>query len=116
MWERFGLVGAGGAVSGSGRSLRRRARFAGDGTVGFALRLVAAFTLTLLLVGVVGFLLMDHELRRSQVQSHAAMQQADARTFEAKGAEEETRAAVIREIDEVMDAIARAARVPSRRC
>jgi diguanylate cyclase (GGDEF)-like protein len=88
------------------RGVLRRTRPRDESTAAFALRLILSFTVTLLLVGVVGYLLMDRELRGSQVETQADVQRADVRTFELKGAEEPTIALAIREIDEVMDAIA----------
>lgn len=77
-----------------------------DDSVRFGLRLLLSFGLTLLLVGVVGYALIVRELRSSQINRYAAEQRTDVAVFEAKGRRAPTPAGAIRQIDEVLDAIA----------
>jgi diguanylate cyclase (GGDEF)-like protein len=73
----------------------------------FALRLGASFAAALVLVGVLGYVFMDRELRSTQIDRFAASQRADAATFELFGTTSTTHAAAISRIDEALYMIAR---------
>jgi diguanylate cyclase (GGDEF)-like protein len=80
-------------ASRSGRSLRlsldlrrwlaeRRVAGENDSAFGFGMRLFVAIALTFILIGVVGYVLVDRNLSRRQIDSYAAIQRADADSFE----------------------------------
>jgi diguanylate cyclase (GGDEF)-like protein len=83
-------------------TLRRRL-----GAGGFALRLAAAFTLALVVCGLAGYVVMNHELRSASTAAFAEEHQSDARSFEAIGAHAKTPADALARIDEVLNVMAR---------
>jgi diguanylate cyclase (GGDEF)-like protein len=85
---------------------RRIARENGS-AFGFAARLFVAIALTFALIGVVGYVLVDHNLEQRQIKDYAATQRADARGFEDVAARTSTPTEAIGEIDRLLDAIAR---------
>jgi diguanylate cyclase (GGDEF)-like protein len=92
------------AARGRFRGLLRRR---GDEASGVGLRLLVSFLLSLVLLGAAGYWLMGKELYHAQITSRAAAQRADAVGFQDLGRQALSRAAVIREIDEVIDAVGR---------
>jgi diguanylate cyclase (GGDEF)-like protein len=78
----------------------------GEGTSGFAVRLAISFAVTLAIVGFVGYLYMDRQLRDSHIAQFAAAQRTDAKTFESYAARSPSTSASIKRIDEAMDLIA----------
>ena len=84
----------------------RRRRWAGSGQL-FGARLLISYGLALATVGVVGYLTIDHDLRRSQVDTYAAAQRAHVRSFRSIARLLPRPATAISRIDVVMDAIAR---------
>jgi diguanylate cyclase (GGDEF)-like protein len=73
----------------------------------FGLRLFLSFVVTVALLGFVGYRLILHELRTSQIENYSATQRADANSLEAVGAAAASKADAIREIDEFIDVIAK---------
>jgi hypothetical protein len=73
----------------------------------FGLRLILTFGVTLALVGFVGYRLILHELRTSQIETYSATQRADAVSLESLAAATGSKAEAIREIDEFIDLIAK---------
>jgi diguanylate cyclase (GGDEF)-like protein len=57
--------------------------------VGFGRRLLLAVVITLSVVGGVGYALMAHQLRRSQIADYARVQRADVRSVQAIGRQED---------------------------
>ena len=57
------------------------------GRSGFGMRLFVAHTLSVVLVGGSGYLLLDRALRHWMVEQYATLQQADARSIEASASE-----------------------------
>jgi diguanylate cyclase (GGDEF)-like protein len=84
----------------------RRSGGAGRGEA-FAVRLAASFAAAIVVVGVVGYVFMNHQLRASQIDRFAARQRSDAKTFELYGASSPSHARAMDRIDQVLDAIAR---------
>jgi diguanylate cyclase (GGDEF)-like protein len=83
-------------------SRRRLSAHGGDGGLGFALRLLAGFVLTLGLVQFVGIAIIDRNASGSQIQQYAAMQRSDVRIFERLGRSSLTTQAALRQIGEVL--------------
>ena len=77
-----------------------------DENLAFGLRLLLSFGVTLVLVGIVGYVLIVRELRSSQVGRYAQEQQADVRVFEAKSREVATEDEAIASVAAVIEAIA----------
>jgi hypothetical protein len=73
----------------------------------FAARLLISYAMALALVGVIGYLTIDHDLRRAQVDTYAAEQAADARSFQAITARAGGPAIAILRLDAVMDVLFR---------
>ncbi|MDX6628035.1 MAG: hypothetical protein QOH00_281 [Gaiellales bacterium] len=78
-----------------------------DGAGAFAIRLAVSWAAAIVVVGAVGYVFMNHELRASQLDRFAARQRSDAKTFEFYGAGSPTHARTIDRIDQVLDAIQR---------
>jgi diguanylate cyclase (GGDEF)-like protein len=85
----------------------RRRRNAEGGSFAFALRLVLSFAAALIVVGVVGYWFMDIQLRGSQISRYAAIQKANAQTFEYYGRYAQTPAQATTQISRVVDAVSR---------
>jgi len=85
---------------------RLRAR-ENDSAFGFGARLFAAVALTFALIGVVGYVLIDHNLERRQIENYASAQRADARGFEDVAGRAASPADAIAQIDRLLDAVAR---------
>jgi diguanylate cyclase (GGDEF)-like protein len=85
---------------------RLRAR-ENDSAFGFGARLFAAVALTFVLIGVVGYVLIDRNLEHRQIQNYAAAQRADAQGFEDVAAHADSPADAIAQIDRLLDAVAR---------
>jgi diguanylate cyclase (GGDEF)-like protein len=81
---------------------RRISTRAGDGGIGFALRLLFGFLLTLGVVEFVGFTIIDRNARRSQIAQYAAMQRSDVRIFESISRNSMTTASALVKIDSVL--------------
>ncbi|HZL48564.1 MAG TPA: bifunctional diguanylate cyclase/phosphodiesterase [Solirubrobacteraceae bacterium] len=73
----------------------------------FGARLFVAIALTFALVGAIGYVLVDRNLEQRQITRYAADVRADAHGFEDVGARAASQAEGIREIDRLLDAIAR---------
>jgi diguanylate cyclase (GGDEF)-like protein len=73
----------------------------------FRLRLIATIVLTLAAIGVLGYQSMAHELRRQLTDTYTTEHQADAHAVELIGAGARSRAGGIREIRQLLDAVAR---------
>jgi diguanylate cyclase (GGDEF)-like protein len=78
-----------------------------DASLAFALRLLVSFVAALFVVGVVGYAIMDGQLRSSQIERYAEAQRTDARTFEIVAATSASHQQAIARIDQVLDALAR---------
>ena len=89
---------------GAGVRLRRWSRGTG---ARFGLRLLVSYALTLVVVGVGGYFLINHDLRRAQIATYSADQAADGRSFEAIAGAQSGQAGTIRRIDQVLDIVAR---------
>ncbi len=89
------------------RLAERRVAAENGSAFSFGARLFAAITLTLVLIGVVGYVLIDRNLEHRQIESYAANLRADARGFEESGARASSPAEAIGESDRLLDAIAR---------
>lgn len=68
------------------------------------MRLALSFAATLVIVGIVGYLFMNRQLRQSQIARFAATQRANAATFQRFDAGSKTRAGAIFRIDQVLEA------------
>ncbi len=73
----------------------------------FGARLFVAIALTFALIGVVGYVLVDRNLEHRQIENYADAQRADARGFEDVAAHAASPADATRDIDQLLDAIAR---------
>ncbi len=73
----------------------------------FGVRLLVAVAATLALIGVAGYLVLEHKLARRQITDYAAAQRADARAFEFEAARAPSGAAAVAEIDKFINAVAR---------
>ncbi len=83
--------------------LRRRASSrAGDGGLSFALRLLFGFIVTLAVVEIVGFTVINRNARSSQVAQYAAMQRSDVKIFESISRHSLTTASALVKIDSVL--------------
>ena len=87
--------------------VERRVAGENDSAFGFGARLFAAIALTFALIGVVGYVLVDRALEHHQIESYAADLRADARGFEEASVHAASPADAIREVDRLLDAIAR---------
>jgi diguanylate cyclase (GGDEF)-like protein len=72
----------------------------------FGVRMVLAVAVTFLLIGVSGYLALEHELANRQIADFASSQRADARSFEAYAAHAPSRAVAITNIERLLDAVA----------
>jgi diguanylate cyclase (GGDEF)-like protein len=86
--------------------LLRPHRLADKGPM-FGLRLFLSFAVAVALLGFVGYRLILHELRTSQIESYSATQRTDAASLEAVAAAAGSKAGAIRQIDEFIDVIAK---------
>ncbi len=75
------------------RRLRLRSAAARGRRVGFGGRLLLAVVITLSIVGAVGYGLLAHQLRRSQIADYARVQRADVRSAAAIGRQDDETAA-----------------------
>ena len=73
----------------------------------FGVRLFVAVAVTFVVVGVVGFVLIDRQLNRREIDEYAATQRADVQGFEHEAARAAAPAGSISTIDQLLDAIAR---------
>jgi diguanylate cyclase (GGDEF)-like protein len=78
---------------------------AADGGLSFALRLLLGFIVTLALVDVVGFAVIDRNARSSQIAQYSAMQRSDVRIFESIGRRSLTTSSALIKIDSVLDVL-----------
>lgn len=85
---------------------RRRAGENGS-TFGFGMRLFVAIALTFILIGVAGYVLVDRNLSRRQIDSYAAIQRADADSFEDEIAGAAGKADVVGQIEEQLRGVQR---------
>lgn len=83
-------------------ALRRRVN-----ALGFGLRLFLALVLALALVGAVAYELISDDLYQQQLDGYARTQAADARGFETVAREDPRPRVVVRQIDELLNAIGR---------
>jgi len=90
------------------RWLRKRRRTGEDGSaLAFSLRLFATVLLTFALVGIAGYLILEHSLAQRQIANYAASLRADAKSFERQDPEgANTPANAIRGVQRLLDAIA----------
>lgn len=72
----------------------------------FGVRMVLAVAVTFLLIGVSGYLALEHELASKQIADFAASQRADAKSFEAYAARAPTSTAAIVNVDGLLNAVA----------
>jgi diguanylate cyclase (GGDEF)-like protein len=86
---------------------KRRIAGESDSAFGFGARLFAAVALTFALIGVVGYALIDDNLEHRQIENYAAELRADAKGFEADDLRAASPAKAIRNINQLLDAIAR---------
>ena len=73
----------------------------------FGTRMFLSMALTLVAMGIVGDLVISHQLGERQIASYASTQRADVESFNAIGKREPDPVAVLREVGEVIDAIGR---------
>jgi diguanylate cyclase (GGDEF)-like protein len=89
------------------RRLLARGRASEEGSAfAFGARLLGAVAVTLALIGITGYLLLEHHLAHRQVTDYSAAQRADAKAFEREGAQASS-AVAISEVDQFIDAVAR---------
>jgi diguanylate cyclase (GGDEF)-like protein len=72
----------------------------------FGMRLLATVALTFALVGVAGYVLLDHNAAQRQIANYAATQRADGRAFEHYGADEASAVGAIGQINGFLDVVA----------
>ena len=105
-------------VPGSGGRLRRalnprrwlaerRIARENDSALAFGVRMFAAVALAFALLGALGYVLVDRNLEHRQIQTYAADQRADARSFEDVAGRAVTPAAALLQVNRLLDAIAR---------
>ncbi len=85
---------------------RLRAR-ENDSAFGFGARLFAAVALTFVLIGVIGYVLVNRSLEHHQIENYAEAQRADARGFEDLAGRAASPAVAIAQIDRLLAASAR---------
>jgi diguanylate cyclase (GGDEF)-like protein len=79
-----------------------------DGSVfAFAGRLALALGITLVLIGAVTYLAIDHQLQRRTIDNYAEAQRADVKGFEDVITREAPAKSTIQQIDRLLDAVAR---------
>jgi diguanylate cyclase (GGDEF)-like protein len=78
-----------------------------DSAFAFGARLFAAIALTFALIGVVGYVLVDHTLEHHQIENYAEAQRTDARGFEDLAGRAASPAVAIVQIDRLLTATAR---------
>jgi diguanylate cyclase (GGDEF)-like protein len=78
-----------------------------DSAFGFGARLFVAVALTFALIGVVGYVLVDHTLERHQIENYAEAQRTEARGFEDLAGRAASPAVAIVQIDRLLAATAR---------
>ena len=97
----------------SGRRLRARLRslrdgaFAPDSSLAFGIRLWAAAGVTCVLVGVSGYVLLEHKLASRRISDMAAAQRADVTSLESYGPLARTRGAAVAGADRLLVAFGR---------
>jgi diguanylate cyclase (GGDEF)-like protein len=89
-----------------GLAARRIAR-ENDSAFAFGARMFAAVALAFALLGALGYVLVDRNLEHRQIQTYAADQRADARSFEDVAGRAATPAGALLQVDRLLDAIAR---------
>ncbi len=85
----------------------RRIARENDSALAFGVRMFAAFALAFALLGALGYVLVDRNLEHRQIQTYAADQRADARSFEDVAGRAATPAAALLQVNRLLDAIAR---------
>jgi len=78
----------------------------GNSALAFGLRMGLAVAVTFLLIGVSGYLALEHELANRQIADFASSQRADARSFEAFAAHAPTSTSAIATVDRLLNAVA----------
>ena len=89
------------------RTWRERSRSEQGAARRFGVRMLASVVFTLVVMGVVGNVLISHQLEQRHIATYADVQRADVESFEAIGMREPKPDATVREVDEVLDAIGR---------
>ncbi len=74
---------------------------------GFGTRLFATVALVFALIGAMGYVIVDRSLEHRQIEGYAAALHADAKGFEELGVRAASPADAIREVAELIDAVAR---------
>ncbi len=88
------------------RWLRDRRREGRDGAAfAFGVRLFATIALTLVLIGVAGYVLLERNLAQRQIADYAAAQRADATAFEGRGARATSTADGIADIARLLEGV-----------
>jgi diguanylate cyclase (GGDEF)-like protein len=88
------------------RAWLRRCR-AGRCSFSFAARLGVTVALTFAIVGVIAYVVLEHNFASRQVSDLAAVQRADATSFERFAARQPSTGAAVSEIDQLLDLVAR---------
>jgi diguanylate cyclase (GGDEF)-like protein len=89
------------------RLAERRIARENDSAFAFGARMFAAVALAFALLGALGYVLVDRNLEHHQIQTYAADQRADARSFEDVAGRAATPAGALLQVDRLLDAIAR---------
>jgi diguanylate cyclase (GGDEF)-like protein len=85
----------------------RRAAPTDGSAFGFALRLLATVTLTFVLVGIAGYVLLERNLAHKQISEYAASLRADGKAFEREGGRGRSPANALLRIDPLLDSVSR---------
>jgi diguanylate cyclase (GGDEF)-like protein len=72
----------------------------------FGMRLFVTVTLTFALVGIAGYVLLERNLAQRQITDYAAVQRADARSFEHVGADTDSAAGAVPQINRFLEVVA----------
>jgi diguanylate cyclase (GGDEF)-like protein len=86
---------------------KRRIARENDSALAFGVRMFAAVALAFALLGALGYVLVDRNLEHRQIQTYAADQRADARSFEDVAGRAATPAAALLQVNRLLDAIER---------
>src|ERR1700728_3159899 len=86
---------------------KRRIARENDSALAFGVRMFAAVALAFALLGALGYVLVNRNLEHRQIQTYAADQRADARSFEDVAGRAATPAAALLQVNRLLDAIAR---------
>jgi diguanylate cyclase (GGDEF)-like protein len=87
--------------------LRHRDRSEEGSAFAFSARLLLTVVLTFALIGIGGYLALQHSLARRQISDYAASQQAEGKAFEEVGARAVSTPDALGDIDSLLDGIAR---------